>query len=111
MSLKLTADYADFLRRVTPFNKFSDAQIRLAPLLYWKAMSRRHPELAKVAEVALSVSAGSCSVERANSHQKQIMDPQRASLDHRRVNRDMKIRLNLQKLRKIEGTSLKKQKK
>lgn len=67
-------------------------------------MPLTHKRFSEICEVILSVGACSCPMEGANSHQKQIMTSQLGSLHHRRVNSDMKVRLNLQKLRKIKGT-------
>ena len=53
----------------------------------------------------MSLKSGSCSVERANSHMKHIMNPKRAALDIKRVNRDMNIHLNLRTLRLLKRTS------
>ena len=68
-------------------------------------------KLSKIAEVTLSSRAGSCAVERSNSHLKHILRPERCSLDPRRVNRDTKIRINLAKLREIKDTGFKRRKK
>ena len=48
----------------------------------------------KVAEIPLSIKSDSCPEEYVNSHETHVMRPERAFLDMRKVERDMKIALN-----------------
>ena len=105
LALELGSDFSLFASKQAPFNRFSEEAVRASPLKYWQCMSLESKKFGIVAQIVISLKAGSCSVERVNSHQKHIMASKRASLDFKRVNRDMNIRMNLKTLRKLRGTS------
>lgn len=96
LALEFGSDFSLFISNQAPYNRFCKDAVRL------KFDSEK---FGVVAMVIVTLTAGSCSVERVNSHQKYVMDSKRASMDFRRVNRDMNIRINMKTLRKIRGTS------
>jgi len=89
--LLLTDQFTRFCDNTEPFNLVDSST---TPEELWSFARRQIPQLALIARELFRVAPTEAACERSFSQQKRVHRPQRASLEHENVEKELFIRMN-----------------